>query len=274
MENSTKKPVMPLSEFEMLLIGAVGGAIETTLNMPIITMKFCLQEGRKLPLSPLGYYGGVKAQVGAVAPITAVQMGISGFMNRLLLGGQNRKLTNLETAVSSLTAGAVSSIIYSPADLITIQQQKLQLGLNDTIAHIIKNYGYSGMFRGVASCSLREAGYTLGYLGLADIARTKAVASSEYLREHDFASHVVGAWIGGSIGSFVSHPFDTAKTCVQSDMAKKHWTTATATIFKLYQEGGITNLWRGGIPRTVRACNAALVIQYILSKVHEFKEKQ
>jgi hypothetical protein len=51
-----------LSEHENLLVGMVGGTAETALLMPVLTWKFCLQEGRPYPRFPKMYRGvGVQA---------------------------------------------------------------------------------------------------------------------------------------------------------------------------------------------------------------------
>jgi hypothetical protein len=55
---------VPLSPAENLSVGAFGGALETCLQMPILTYKFCLQEGRALPTSVSGWYRGVGVQAG------------------------------------------------------------------------------------------------------------------------------------------------------------------------------------------------------------------
>ena len=41
--------------------------------MPILTFKFCKQEGRPMPTSVGGWYRGVGVQAGTVAPITAIR---------------------------------------------------------------------------------------------------------------------------------------------------------------------------------------------------------
>jgi hypothetical protein len=68
-----QQPRVPLSPLENLAVGALGGALETCLQMPIITYKFCVQEGRALPRNVSGWYRGVFVQASTVAPITAIQ---------------------------------------------------------------------------------------------------------------------------------------------------------------------------------------------------------
>lgn len=75
-----------LSETENLGVGIVGGCVETTALMPIITAKLCIQEGRPYPTF-LGMYRGVGVQAGSVAPITAAQMLFNGLIEKAVTGG-------------------------------------------------------------------------------------------------------------------------------------------------------------------------------------------
>ncbi len=69
---SEAKKRVPLNPIENLVVGCVGGVMETTILMPVLTWKFCSQEGRPYPKFP-GMYRGVAVQAGSVAPITALQ---------------------------------------------------------------------------------------------------------------------------------------------------------------------------------------------------------
>ena len=56
---SPAKPRAILSGPENIAVGMVGGVTETCLLMPVLTAKFCLQEGRPLPTSIGGCSGVV-----------------------------------------------------------------------------------------------------------------------------------------------------------------------------------------------------------------------
>jgi len=51
-----------LSPSENITVGAIGGAVETALQMPNITYKFCSQEGRPFQRTFYGWYRGVLIQ--------------------------------------------------------------------------------------------------------------------------------------------------------------------------------------------------------------------
>lgn len=156
---------------ENLSVGAMGGAVEVCLQMPILTYKFCLQEGRALPTSVAGWYRGVGVQASTVAPITALQFCVNGMLQQLVCstrekasGGHSSMgaadLTDAEMMATAAGAGTISALVYSPVDLLTIQQQKLDKGVFNTVRHIWQHYGVQGMFRGLGACAVREAVYT------------------------------------------------------------------------------------------------------------------
>merc|ERR1719300_697723 len=141
---------------------------ETALQMPLLTWKYCIQEGRAYPKSLKGWYRGVFVQAGSVAPITGLQVVLNGVFERLFTGGV-RDLTQFEGLQTALLAGIASSLIYGPADLLVIQQQKLKLGAGETLKACTANYGTRSLFRGLSATAVREGIYTGGVLGLAPI---------------------------------------------------------------------------------------------------------
>ena len=77
--------------------------------MPLLTFKLCRQEGRALPSALGGWYRGVGVQAGTVAPITALQMMVNGVLGGLLLRGDARPLTDVETVSAACGAGVVAA---------------------------------------------------------------------------------------------------------------------------------------------------------------------
>ena len=111
-----------LTPQESLLIGIIGGTIETIIQMPLITSKICLQNNIKFPNSISKWYRGVFIQTVNIAPITAFQMMTNNVLTKILFGP--KKISYNEKIYTASIAGGISSLIYTPVDLITIQQQK------------------------------------------------------------------------------------------------------------------------------------------------------
>jgi solute carrier family 25 2-oxodicarboxylate transporter 21 len=132
-----------------------------------------------------------------------------------------RRLSDGEMMVTAAGAGAISALVYSPVDLLTINQQKLEKNVLDTGRQLYSHYGLGGLYRGLAACAIREAMYTAGYLGLAPVLSAHLVQDPR-LSDTPFFASVMGACLAGSTAAVLTHPVDTAKTCVQSGHGGDH----------------------------------------------------
>ena len=275
-ETSSAQPKVRsrLTPLENLAVGAAGGCLETTLQMPILTYKFATQEGRALPRTAAGWYRGVFVQAGTVAPITALQVMLNGVAGSLALRGEHRELTDAEKMYTSAAAGACSAVVYSPVDLTTIQQQKLGLNPMQTVSHLVKEHGVLSMFRGFMPCAIREAIYTAGYLGMGPVVTVALANNFSIFEGKPFAAAVTGACIAGVSAGLLTHPFDTAKTCVQSDMVGAKWTSARQAMPTLVRESGVTSLFRGGAARALRNCGAFYICMSLREMAIDFKTVQ
>ena len=110
--------------------------------MPLITYKITSQDGRPMPKNIQGWYRGVVANASAVAPITAFQMAVNGGLERLIFSRRClRELQAHEKIGAAMGAGAISSILYSPLDLVVIQQQKLATSIGGALSAVTKEHG-------------------------------------------------------------------------------------------------------------------------------------
>lgn len=152
----------------------IGGTVETMVLMPIITYKFCKQEGRPYPRFP-GMYRGIAVQAGSVAPLTAIQMVFNGVFENAIramkspTSGSGGNLSDAQVIACGLGAGAASAVLYGPVDLIMIHQQKQKLNPLQTVRYLQQTFGMTSIFRGLPPTALREALYTSGYLGLVPV---------------------------------------------------------------------------------------------------------
>jgi len=264
-----EKPRAKLNEIENLFVGAVGGALETSCQMPLLTWKFTRQEGRPLPRTISGWYRGLFAQTGSVAPITAVQVMVNGLLERVITGNR-RELKDAERIFCSMGAGVVSAIFYSPADLVTIQQQKRSLGMSATASQVFQSHGARGIFRGFGACTVREGIYTCGYLGLAPVF-TNYLKRTYVNSQNEVALYILGSISAALIAATITHPVDTVKTLVQADLDGKLYKNARDAFVKLYHQHGPRAFFKGYIARTMRLSGAFFVISFIREKTIQWK---
>jgi len=265
---------VPLSPMENLAVGSFSGALETSIQMPILTYKLCLQEGRPLPQTMKGWFRGVAVQAGTVAPITAIQFAVNGLLQSMVRGNEdpNRKLNDIEIIGTAAGAGALSALVYSPVDLITIQQQKLAKNPVDTLRHLFKEYGPQGIMRGLFSCALRESVYTAGYLGLSPVV-TAHLQQTTTFSNSPLASKITGACLAGIMAAIVTHPVDTAKTVIQADIGVKVHPNSRTAFMHLLNTEGVSSLYRGFVPRTVRICGAFFACTTIQDQAIKLKSE-
>ena len=242
--------------------------------VPLITFKICVQSGKPFPSGVGGWYRGVFAAAAPLAPITACQVAVNGAIERAVTGG-DRDLRDAERVGVAMAAGAASSVLYSPVDLVVIQQQKR--GLDSpfkTISAITSERGVAGLMRGFSACVVREAIYTAGYLGLAPIAKEYLVENHEHFKRNELQASIVGSCVGGTVAAMLTHPVDTAKTCFQSDMAGGTYPNARTALRKVFAEGGVRALYGGGMARTARLCGAFFVINNVREYAIDWKTKR
>ena len=219
--------------------------------------------------------------LGTVAPITAIQFMVNGMMQKVVRAvrpgddpsiADVRKLSDAETMVAAASSGVISSIVYGPVDLLTIQQQKHETSVFNTGRLLLNSYGVTGLFRGVSACAAREAIYVAGYLGLAPVL-TGHLKQNPTFSENNFAASVLGACLAGTTAAILTHPVDTVKTCIQSDMSGKTWPSMRESLPHLYNEGGLASLYRGMIPRTIRTCGAFFLCMSLQSMATDYKNQ-
>jgi len=258
-----------LSPFMNIAVGGCGGMIETYVQMPIITWKYCTQEGRKFPTTVPGWWRGGIVQSSSVAPITAFQVMVNGILEKLVTGG-TRDVTPMENLGTALLAGAASGLVYCPADLMVIQQQKLNMTAPNAFKHLRSVYGNLFWTRGMLSTMGREAAYTSGYLGMAPIA---FLTVKEYVSNEPLAMVCSGIF-AGTIAAMLSHPLDTGKTVMQADIARKQYPTALSAIRAYYNMYGVTSLYKGGFARVLRVINACIIVAGIREMAIRYKTAQ
>jgi hypothetical protein len=242
--------------------------------MPVLTWKFCSQEGRPLPSTLGGYYRGVAVQAGNVAPITAVQMFLNGLFEKKVFGATDTKpLNDLEKMGAACLAGACSSVIYSPVDLTMIHQQKRSLGPVQTLQWIYQTHGVASIWRGVSAMALREGIYTAGYLGLAPVL-TKRISEMPGREESHLGNTLIGSCVAGTVSALLTHPTDTAKTVYQADIEGVQYKSASNAAPQLYKEAGIRAFYRGGLARTIRLCGAFFIVSSMREGLTQYKTSQ
>jgi len=272
MSTPQQQPRAVLSPFENMMLGIFGGCLETVVHMPLLTWKISKQGGRPLPRTILGWYRGVVVQASSVAPITAFQVVTNGFIESLVTQNK-RPVTNNEKLFTSAAAGFCSAIIYSPVDLVTIQQQARSKAMGATFSEITSEFGFFILRRGIISCGLRECVYACGYLGMAPVFTDFFKRKSTENRP-EFYYALCGAISAGILSAYITHPIDTIKTVIQGDISGAKYRGILDCGRDLYATGGIRTFYRGAVPRCVRTMGAFFILSFCREKLIQWKTKR
>ena len=196
--------------------------------------------------------------------MTCFQFQLNGAIKKAFTGGEVRPLSGSEQMAAGFGAGTISALLCSPMELIMIQQQR-KGGSLPAVAAAVR----SVPFRGLLNTCMREGIFTAGYLGVGPLIKSEILARyPETLGKTEDRARVGGAIAGGAFACYLSHPFDTAKTCMQGDIERQAYRGNIDTFRTLYAEGGGG---LGGIQRMYRGAPWRLSRQiccvFILDKV-------
>ena len=243
---------MGLTDLENMSLGITCGAVDCMLLQPTNYWKNAQQQKLPFTLNPSVLYRGVAVNTIQNAFCVMSQFFLAGQLKKLMTGGTDRELSNAEKIVSGVSAGAISSIIAGPMELVMIQQQVKGGGLAATAGDMISR-GPSTLFRGTTGMAMREGIYAGGFLGVIPVVRSEVQKRFPDLSGDQ--ARLAATAIAGPLCSMLSHPPDTLKTYLQGDIERKTFQEYGSTFQKLVRERGYSALWAGAPWRIFRqAC--------------------
>jgi len=188
--------------------------------------------------------------------LTGIQFPLANAVVKLVTGGQERRLSDLETISTGFAGGLISGIVCCPMELVMIQQQRFGGSIFSTPGRIASSAGVPTLLsRGLITSCGREGLFTAGYLGLGPVFAEKLSNSMGGMQ-----AKVIGAILAGLVAGTLSHPMDTIKTCMQGDIERKKFTTVSQTAKTLLNEEGIFRFFRGWGFRTGRMSAGIFII--------------
>lgn len=228
----------PLTDFQNASVGFLAGLSEVACQHPTVSWKNALQQRRPVPWSVRELYRGITPNALAVAPVTAIQFSTFGALT-----------PHLDPLVAATISGGLSACVAAPLEKILVLQQLDRASLHETARRSLR----SRPFKGFTLTAAREGCFAFGYLGLAPL--LTSLVGGDF---SDPAKRTMGSLAAGVIAGVTSHPFDTAKTFVQSSAEPISSAHALRVILN---SDGISGLFRGLIPRGLRIVGAVVIIQ-------------
>lgn len=215
-------------------------------------------------MDPRKLYRGVGANCINMGSCTMIQFAVGGMLKKTVTKGENRQLKPWEEMGCGITAGIISATVGSPLELIMIQQQRKGGGAMQTIQSIANP---STIGRGFIGAAVREGLWTCGYLSIPPIVRSQLTSNFPETFDTQAKARVPAALLGGLFACYLTHPFDTIKTCMQGDIERTKFKGFTQSAGIVHGESGIPGFYRGATFRYGRMVIAVGMMDFLQSMI-------
>uniref|UniRef100_A0A7S4EQI5 Mitochondrial carrier protein n=1 Tax=Pseudo-nitzschia australis TaxID=44445 RepID=A0A7S4EQI5_9STRA len=255
-----------LNESQNASVGMTVGMIEVLILQPFNYAKNMVQQQRPISMSPAVMYRGVVPNCINMGSCTMIQFVVGGKLKNIVSGGNdNHKFSLQEEMKCGIVAGSISALVGSPLELIMIQQQRKGGSGPTRVAEIAKNpVNFS---RGLLGMAVREALWTCGYLSIPPVVRRTLMENYPTTFDTNDKARIPAALLGGLFGCYMTHPFDTIKTCMQGDIERKVYGNFLQTSRVINTESGITGFYRGATFRYGRMVCAVFIMDLLREKI-------
>ncbi|KAG9150065.1 hypothetical protein Leryth_021555 [Lithospermum erythrorhizon] len=250
MNKQQQNPINYLGVFyEGAVAGAAAGVVVEAALYPIDTIKTRLQAahgGGKLVLRNL--YSGLAGNLFGVLPASAIFIGVYEPAKQKLLKTIPENLSALAHLTAGAVAGAASSIVRVPTEVV---KQRMQTGQFTSAAEavrlIVAKEGVRGLFAGYGSFLLRDLPFDAIQFCLYEQLRLGyKLAARRDLNDPENA--MIGAFAGAITGA-ITTPLDVIKTRLMIQGSAKQYNNIAHCIRTIVREEGTSTLFKGMGPR-------------------------
>lgn len=106
-----------------------------------------------------------------------------------------------------------------------------------------------------------------GYLSIPPVVRRELMENYPERFPDNTTARIPAALLGGLFACYLTHPFDTIKTCMQGDIERSIYGTFTQTAKLIWSESKVFGFYRGATFRYGRMVCAVFIMDYLREKV-------
>jgi len=240
------------SVFESVGIGSFAGMAEVVVNHPLWILKTRWQRFESFTLNPKIIYRGMVANATSMAPITAVQIGLTRYLQTLFFNDASQ-MTNYQHLGLAFSAGACSAIVSCPTEMVMTYQCQTKKTFYSSGAKLFQENGIRALYAGFLATALRDGMFASCFLAVGPQLKNKI---SPYISS-DAGASLLSGMVAGVGAAGASQAIDTVKTVQQST---KHPQNIAKTTRSLYAMDGAQAFFRGGLFRGARIVSAVTLI--------------
>lgn len=248
---------------QSLLTGSIAGAAEVMVDHPLWSIKTMMHKGEKITFSPRLWYSGFFPNMASMVPITAIQVGFDGGLQRIFFNDAEQPSATQRIA-SAFGAGVASAFASGPTEMVMTYQRTTGQSFYATATRLAATRGYQSLFAGLSATMMRDGVFSAFYLAGTPILQSIV---QPYCRSDDTALLMAG--ISSGIGAtIVSQAADTIKTTQQVAGQTSSLSLREAAT-DLYASNGMSTFFKGGLPRGARVISAVIIIGGVKAKMEE-----
>ena len=269
------------SAYKETVAGASAGVVGTILGFPFDSLKTRMQTSLlSIPQAFqeiyyesgfLGFYQGVGSPLLALTVLNTLNFSSYSYFCSLLGIDHIHSKTithdgkfDMRISLAAAGVGPIASIISTPFELIKTQMQLIKkFGTNEKqfsnsfqlITHILRTKGVSSMYVGHRVNTIREIIFLSTYFSVYEYLKYHCSNISTITIPKAFSIALAGG-ISGSIGWFISFPFDCIKSNIQGrDLSLNSFRkfSDTSIAIDILKSRGLKGLYSGVLPSILRA---------------------
>jgi len=260
-----------------LVMGGAAGIVGATTCYPMDMIKTRLQNQKTLPGAQRmyantvdcfrkilaregvrGLYRGLPAQLVGITPEKAIKLTANDFLRYTFTNKQTGEIKMWQEGLSGSLAGFSQVIVTNPYEIVKVRLQTQSLNMAEGHARkgaltVVKELGFSGLYRGSSACLLRDvpfsAVYFTLYANLKKMLRDRlGMAPNEKL---SILHLFLCSSLAGTVSAFSVTPADVIKTRlqVQTAVGSVAYKGIIDTFSRTLKEEGPRALFKGAVPR-------------------------
>ncbi|KAI0727083.1 mitochondrial carrier [Fomitopsis betulina] len=299
-----KKPVAFATQ---LTAGGLAGAMEALCCQPLDTIKVRMQLSRsgKAPgtkargfiatgvlivkrETPLALYKGLGAVLSGIVPKMAIRFASFEAYKGWLADKETGKTNLGNIFLAGLGAGTTEAVfVVTPMEVVKIRLQAQSHSLADPLEQpvyrnaghavykIIREEGFSALYRGVSLTALRQATNQGANFTTYQELKKFALQQQPDLQVLPSYQYMIIGLISGAMGPFSNAPIDTIKTRLQKATAApgtSAFERVAAIAREMWREEGFRSFYKGITPRVLRVAPGQAIVFAVYERVRSVIE--
>lgn len=260
--------------------GGIAGAFGATIVYPIDMVKTRMQNQRTTVVGQMlyknsidcaqkifrneglmGFYRGLGPQLIGVAPEKAIKLTVNDLVRGRAMDPETGRIKLGWELIAGGAAGGCQVIFTNPLEIVKIRLQiqgeaaKLEGAVKHGAAHIVRQLGVVGLYKGASACLLRDIPFSAIYFTAYSHLKKDVFHEGYNGKQLSFLETLSAAGIAGMPAAYLTTPADVVKTRLQVEarQGQTHYKGLTDAFVKINKEEGFKALFKGGPARILRS---------------------